>query len=516
MRNLHGQSTVVDLKTVRSALAAVVLATLAACAVGPDFTRPDIKVPEHYASDAQRVATSAGDSTTIGTGEPPASRAGVSAIAPLPDADADFWQRFDDPLLNELVDAALLENHDLRVALARFDQANALLRDARFDQLPTVTANAGASNSRSSADQLPGVSRSDRDTDSYGAAVVATWELDLFGRIRRNVESQRADVAASAADLAAAQVAIVGEVARTYVELRGLQERLRVARSNADNQRETLRIVEARLSAGRGTEFDTSRARSQLETTLSRIPAFAAAVDVTMHRLAVLTGQTPDALIVRLDPVGPLPALPVAVDAGTPGELLRRRPDIAAAEQRLHSATARIGVATADLFPRFTLGGLVGTQAADASALFGLDSETRLVALGIDWSFLDVGRVRARIAATDAAASGALAQYEQTVLLALEETENALVRFGHARIEDAHLEQAAFNSARAAELARVRFDAGAVDLLDVLDSERTQLQAQDAFADGRIRSATALVDLYKSLAGGWLTREPRREQVSAR
>ena len=187
-----------------------------------------------------------------------------------------------------------------------------------------------------------------------------------------------------------------------------------------------------------------------------------------------------------------------------------------AAEQRLHAATARIGVATADLFPRFTLGGLIGTQAFASGDLFGRDSETRLVALGVDWSFLDVGRVRARIAAADAAASGALAQYEQTVLRALEETENALVRFGHARTEDAHLERAALDSARAAELAHIRFDAGAVDLLDVLDAERSQLQAQDAFADGRTRSATALVDLYKSLAGGWPTQVARREQVSAR
>jgi NodT family efflux transporter outer membrane factor (OMF) lipoprotein len=480
----------------RSSLAALVVATLTACAVGPNYSRPELPVPDAYAR------------------ETPAGRA--QTVVPLPDADAEFWRRFDDPMLDELVEATLVANHDLRIALSRFDQANALLREARFDHLPTVTANAGASNSRSSADQLPGLARADRDTDSYQASIIAGWELDVFGRIRRNVESQRADTAATAADLAAAQVAIVGDVVRGYVALRGLQERLRVARSNADNQRETLRIVQARLDAGRGTEFDTSRARAQLETTLSRIPAFEAAVEVTMHRLAVLTGQPPAALVTRLDTATPLPALPDAVDAGTPGELLRRRPDIGAAEQRLHSATARIGVATADLFPRFTLGGLLGTQSFDTDALFERDSETRLVALGIDWSFLDVGRVRARMAASDAAASGALAQYEQTVLLALEETENALTRFGHARAEDAHLERAAVDSARAAELAHVRFDAGAVDLLDVLDSQRTQLQAQDAFADARVRSATALVDLYKSLAGGWPTREPRRERMGAR
>jgi len=505
-------------KPLRSSLLALVVATLTACAVGPNYTRPDLPVPERYVSDAARIAATNGNAARITRSATAAGTDGTiaSPTDPLPEADAEFWTRFDDPVLDELVDAALVENHDLRIALSRFDQANSLLREAKFDRLPTITAHATAGDSRSSTDQLPGLAREDRDTHFYDASIVASWELDVFGRVRRNVESQRADAAASAADLAAAQVAIVGEVVRSYVELRGLQERLRVARSNADNQRETLRIVQARLDAGRGTEFDTSRARAQLETTLSRIPAFAAAVDVTMHRLAVLTAQVPGALLAKLDRVTPLPALPEAVDAGTPGELLRRRPDVAAAEHRLHSATARIGVATADLFPRFTLGGLIGTQSFDSGELFERDSETRLIALGVDWSFLDVGRVRARIAATDAAASGALTQYERTVLSALEETENALTRFGHARVEDAHLEQAALDSEHAAELARVRFDAGAVDLLDVLDSERTQLQAQDAFADARVRSATALVDLYKSLAGGWPTREAERERVSRR
>jgi multidrug efflux system outer membrane protein len=496
-------------RAARSLVAASVFAVLAACAVGPDHRSPDLATPSTYAGDAARIARGAEGAAL--------SVSSTGTIAPLPDVDAPFWARFEDPLLDELVATALRENHDLRIALARFDQSNALLREARFDQLPTVTAGASVAGSRASIDQMPGSTRVDRDTNRYAAQIDVGWELDLFGRIRRNVESQRADAAADAADLAAVQVAIVGEVARTYLELRGLQQRLAVARSNADNQRETLQIVEARLDAGRGTEFDTSRASAQLEATLARIPAFAAAVDVTMHRLAVLTGQPPGALVARLDAAGVgLPTLPAQLDAGTPGDLLRRRPDVRAAEHRLHAATARVGVATADLFPRFTLGGLLGTQSLESSALFGRDAETGLVVLGVDWSFLDVGRVRARIAASDAAASGSLARYEQTVLGALEETENALVRYGHARLEDAHLERSALDSARAAELARVRFDAGAADLLDVLDAERSQLQAQDAFADGRTRSATALVDLYRSLAGGWPERMPERVRVSSR
>src|SRR5690606_15676163 len=430
-----------------------------------------------------------------------------------PAIDPVFWQHFGDPQLTALVEQALSANHDLRIALANFDRANALLRGSKFDDFPTITASAEGSDSRASADQAPGVARGDRDGESYSAGVNASWELDLFGRIRRGVEAGRAETAASAADLAAAQVAIVGEVARTYFDLRGLQERLRVARENADNQRETLRLVDARLGAGRGTDFDTARARAQLESTAARIPALEAQVAFDMHRLAVLVGKTPDALVAELTPARALPELPDKLDAGTPGELLRRRPDVAAAEQRLHAATARIGVATADLFPRFTLGGLIGSQAIDTGALFERDSETRFVALGIDWSFLDIGRVRARIAAADADAEGELARYEKTVLLALEDTENALVRYARARSEDAHLERAADDSATAARLARVRFDAGAVDLFEVLDAERTQLQAQDAFAAARSRSAIGAVSLYTALAGRWPGTLPVREAI---
>lgn len=482
--------------TAKTLLPSLLAVALSACTVGPDYVRPDVPVPDTFIQS-----------------QAPADAAANEAAAAV---DPAFWLAFGDPQLTELVEQALASNHDLRIALANFDRANALLRGSKFDYFPTITASAEGSDSRASADQAPGVARNDRDGESYSAGIDVGWELDLFGRIRRNVEAGRAGAAASAADLEAAQVAIVGEVARTYFDLRGLQERLRVARGNADNQRETLRLVDARLDAGRGTEFDTARARAQLEATSSRIPALEAQLAFDMHRLGVLVGRTPDALVAQLEPSRPLPALPAKLDAGTPGELLRQRPDIAAAEQRLHAATARIGVATADLFPRFTLGGLIGSQAIDTNMLFERSSETRFVALGIDWSFLDIGRVRARIAAADADAEGELARYEQTVLLALEETENALVSYARARTEDAHLERAAADSATAARLARVRFDAGAVDLFEVLDAERTQLQAQDAFAASRTRSAVGAVSLYVALAGGWPDTLPIREAVGKR
>jgi len=459
-------------------LIGVLVFAVSACAVGPDYEQPEASARADFARANSEIYTHA-------------------------EMEADFWRQLDDPLLSRLVDDALAANHDLRIAVARYDRANALLREAGFDRFPTVTAGATAGEQRLSSAQLPGAPRSQRDGESYDAAVAATWELDFFGRVRRNLEAQRAEAEASAADLAAAQVSVVAELAQTYFQLRGLQQQLEVARSNADNQRDSLDLVQARLEAGSGTELDVAQARSQLESTLSRIPALDSEIAVATHRIAVLSGREPAALIRELEKPAPLPAMPAHIPAGAPGELLRRRPDVFAAERRLAGATARVGVATADLFPRFTLGGLIGTQASDADALFGRDSETRSIALGIDWSFLDVGRVRARIAAADADAAGNLASYEQTVLLALEEAENALVRYARLQRERQHLQAAAAAGSNAARLARLRFEGGIADFLQVLDAERSQLETEDRLVQSETRSAVALVGLYRAMAGGW-------------
>ena len=424
--------------------------------------------------------------------------------------DLEFWQRFHDPVLDALVEQALQANTDLRIALARYESANALLRGARFDPLPTVTARGVASHTRLSRDEAPGLLRDERDANSYSAGARLSWELDLFGRVRKGVAAQRADTAAVASDLQAMQVLIVADVSRAYFELRGLQERLRVARENVDSQAETLRLVEAGFNAGRGTGFDTSRARAQLSSTRSRVPALEAQIATTQHRLAVLTGRAPEVFDASLANAQALPALPAPIDPGTPGELLARRPDVAAAQSRLAAATSRVGVARADFFPRFTLGALLGTQAIDAGNLFQRDGEHRLVALGIDWSFLDFGRVRAHLAAAHADADGEVARYEQVLLRALQETEDALVRLDRARLEDAELASAAGDSANAARLARIRYEAGAADLFEVLDAERVNLQAQDAAVQARTRGFEHVVDLYGALAGGWPTRLPPR------
>ncbi|HEY4365803.1 MAG TPA: efflux transporter outer membrane subunit [Steroidobacteraceae bacterium] len=470
----------------RMTLGGVLLLWLSACSLAPRYVRP---------ADPETASL---------------VRSGDVQVTDAP-VESEFWKSLNDARLSGLIDDALSANHDLRIGLARLNAARALLRESRLNQLPVVTASGQAGDGRSSADQFPGVARGDRDAETYQLGIDAFWELDFFGRVRNSVKAQRAEARAAAADLAALQVLVVGELAQAYFEHEGLLERLNVARTNAINQRDSLQLVEARLNAGRGTEFDTARASAQLQSTLGRIPPLEAAAAIAEHRIAVLTGREPDALRTTLETPAVSVTLPLIVAAGTPGDLLRRRPDVIAAEHRLEGAAASVGVATADLFPRFTIGASVGTQASDVDALFKRDSETRFVALGIDWSFLDVGRVRARMAAADANSEANLAAYQQTVLRALEETQNALVRYDRALREQEHLRAAAADNTKAATLARLRFNGGITDFLDVLDAERSQLEAQDQLAQSEARSATALIALYKSLAGGW----PDRRAVAA-
>ncbi len=467
-------------------------ALLAGCAVGPDFRTPEL--PQAGAQFARAEPSAVPQQASPETG-----------------SDAAFWRQFQDAQLTQLVEQALRANQDLRAALARLDAAQALLRESRLDQLPTLTLSGQALQQRRSESQAMGGPRSQR---SYSAGINASWELDLFGRVRRNIEAGRADLRASAADMAALQVAIAAQVAASYADLRGWQQRLHLAEANAANQQDTLRLVQLRLAHGSGTDFDLARAQAQLETTRSRIPALQARIAVAQHRLAVLTGQVPEALIATLDAPAALPQLPQTIAPGTPADLLRRRPDVAAAEARLHAATARVGVTTAELFPRLSLGGLLGSSALSTGALFGAGSASRSVFLGVDWSFLDVGRVRARIAASEAGAQVALAQYQQSVLLALEDTENALVLLTRTRTEDAHLAQAAEQRARAEQLAQRRYRLGSVGLYEVLDAQRDLYAAQDAAADSRARGLRAAVALYQALAGGWEGQSPARPMMA--
>ncbi|MFN0305036.1 MAG: efflux transporter outer membrane subunit [Burkholderiales bacterium] len=451
----------------------------------------------------------AGGCATVGRDhQPPGTKAEAQfANAADPSFDqqepiAEFWKLFADRELDELIAEALIANHDIRIADARLQEARGVRRDAEGERFPTVTANTGYTLQQFSTAEFPG-SRSDRNRDAYFARLEPFWEIDFFGRVRRSIEARVAELGAAEAGLYAAHVAVAGELARTYFELRGLQRSLAVARENARNQRSTVDLVVARQAAGRGIELDTLRAEGQLESTLALVPLFEERVARAIYRISVLTGRQPNALNAQLAPQKSLPQSPVLTSIGTPEQLLRRRPDIRIAERQLAAATARIGVATGDLFPRVIISGRVGFQARTLPNLVETDSVSYSFGPSIQWSAFDFARVRARIGIQESRAAAALAQYEQTVLRALEETEGALVAYARSRQREAGLRRAAASSEGAVRLARLRFEGGVSDFLTVLDAERRQLQDQDQLAQSEMTTATALVAVYKSLGGGW-------------
>jgi multidrug efflux system outer membrane protein len=458
------------------ALAVTVALLAAGCAVGPNYQEPKAALTDRFQNLANGTFSAE-------------------------DARAHFWTDLNDETLTKLVDDALVANHDLRIALARFTEARALRRQATLDLYPTVTAGGGYTKQKLATDQLsPGVPP---ESELYDAGFDAFWELDLFGRVRRNVEASRAELQSAEASLQDAQVLVTAEVSRTYFELRGQQNQLAVARRNVDNQKATLDLTTHLLQAGRGTELDTARAQAQLSTTLSTIAPLEASVARSIHRLGVLTGRDPSALTDVLSSPKDLPAVPQLVAVGDPGSLLRRRPDIRVAERDLAASTARIGVAVADLFPSVTFTGSIGYAAAKSGDLGNAGTDTYLIGPGISWAAFDLGRVKARIDASKARNDASLARYEQTVLRALEETENALVSHARARDRLGHVEQAAKSSRSAAQLARVRYENGIIDFLQVLDAERTQLEAEDRLAQSRTDVATSLIAVYKALGGAW-------------
>lgn len=454
-------------------------ATLCACAVGPNYQRPATPVPPQFAN----------------LGQPGFNGA---------DVEARFWTVFNDPRLDRLVNDALLANKDLQRARANLRASRAARRLAGFDLFPTVTGAGSYTHARESRTQLPAVLSEERTLDSVDVGFDAFWELDFFGRVRRAVQAARAEEQASAASLRDVQVTVTAEVARNYFVLRGLQEQLAVATRNADNQAQTLKVTQARLEAGRGTELDSARAEAQLKTTLASIPLFESSIATTIYRLSVLTGRLPDALTNDLQAPEPLRDLPALNAVGDPATLLRRRPDIRVAERSLAASTARIGVAIGDLFPKVTFTGSIGYDAATFRGIGKSGSDTYSVGPGISWAAFDLGRVSARIKIAHAQADADLAAYEASVLGALEETEGALVTYGRAQSRRDLLTQAATASERASDLARQRFRGGLTDFVNVLEAERDALSVQDSLAQSRTQTATALVAVYKALGGGWV------------
>jgi NodT family efflux transporter outer membrane factor (OMF) lipoprotein len=460
---------------------------LAGCTVGPDYKGPPQVLPAadtgfHRVHEIQ---------TTPGA---PGSR---------------WWLSLSDPGLNRLEDAALGASPDIAAAVDRLRESRADLSQQHADLLPTTGADAtylhfhsGASGSSGGLGALSS-GLGGGDLDLYDTSFDATWELDIFGGQRRAVESSAATVGQRVADLADAQVSLTADVAQAYVSLRDLQNRRALLQESARLQSRTLQLTELRRAGGTATDLDVERLNTQLQTTLSDIVPFEADIEAELDRLAILTGQLPGALDAALSAPAALPMPPMTVAVGDPAALLRRRPDIRAAERQIAAANATIGQHVADLFPKVTLLGDLGFGSTDPGRLFDGGSFSALGGPMLQWKPFDFGRTEAQIGQAKAARDEAAETYRSTVLKALDDAETSMARYGVQRQSVAALLRVKLSADRAALLTRKRYTGGTATLIDTLDTERQRVQAEQSLAEGEANLTQDFIGLQKSLGLGW-------------
>jgi NodT family efflux transporter outer membrane factor (OMF) lipoprotein len=452
----------------------LLLASTACTTVGPNYRAPSaaqLSVPGSY-----------------GSGQQP------GAVAPATYAQdlATWWTQFNDPLIDELVGRALGANLDLETARARLRQARESVRQAEAGRVPSV----GASGSLSESANSDG----DGSTNiSIGAD--ASWEADLFGGVSRSIEAASSDAEASAYDLAAVQVSLVGEIATNYVQLRLAQQREKLARANLEMAEENLQIAQWRLQAGLVSSIDVEQARGLRAQIAASIPTLEQNFANAAHRLGVLTGQAPAAMIERLKQDGAIPHGPETIAAGIPADTLRQRPDVRSAERNLAAQTARIGVAEADLYPSLSIGGNIGTAALSLGGLASLITGSLFTT--VSQTIFDGGRNRSEVRSQEAAADAAFATYKQSVLTAIEDVENGLVARQTAQQREANFEEAADSARNQAILARSQYRAGLSDFQQLLEAERSLNSANDSLLINQADQTLAVIQLFRALGGGW-------------
>lgn len=469
-----------------SALGLLAISSLTACKVGPDYVPPPGAAAEAYAHVTDE------------------GFAGFSRIDPTRPPDPVWWAQLKDAKLDDLVRRAAAQNLDVRLAAARIAEARANLGFTESELYPTVDAQGSYSRNRDSRNgRAGGFGGAGRNYDLFSAGFDSQWELDFFGRIGRNIESAEASLQATEEDRRDVLVTLVSDVARSYAELRGFQRRLEIARKNIALQQETLGLTRARFSAGLTTDLDVAQAEAVLAETTSRVPTLDQSAQASIHRIGVLLGQNPASLREELSAQGPIPVVPEAVPVGLPSELLRRRPDIRRAERNIVAANALVGVAIADLYPRFSLTGSFGFQ-SDKLADFA-DASSRFWSIGpaVRWPILDWNRVRSSINVQKARSEQTLIVYEQTVLRGFEDTENALVAYTREQSRRNSLADAVASNRRAFDLANQLYTSGVTDFQRVIDSQRALFNAEDALVQSDTVVTTNLIALYKALGGGW-------------
>ena len=464
---------------VKKLLTVFCLLMLGGCsAVGPDYSLPTVEMGDAW------------QNTTRGTSQDE-------------QALSCWWRSLNDPILTSLIVDAEQNNLDLQVARSRVRQARMERTITGSSRYPTLDSNASANRSYSN-----GNDSGSRESDTYAVGFDASWEIDLFGGVRRSVEASQADYEASVEEMRDTLVSLVAEVALDYVELRAYQTRLKVAKEQVASQEETLGLLVALSEAGRGDELAISQARYAIESAKASLLDMESALEISMNGLAILTGKAPGALEELLNSPQPVPQVATELAIGIPADILRRRPDIRKAERELAAETARIGEAEAALYPSLSLKGTIGLESVDLGDL--VSSPIRVVSIGptLSWPIFNAGALRNQVKIQTEQQNQAFINYTSAILTATEEVENALVSYAKEQGKSLHL-QAAVNEAKLAEkLAGMQYSAGVTDFTDVLDAQRSILSLQDQLIQSSAETVTNLISIYKAVGGGW---QPIRE-----
>jgi NodT family efflux transporter outer membrane factor (OMF) lipoprotein len=457
---------------------------LASCsAVGPDYRRPEIEVPSAFRNSAFH--------------------------APVTQTSDPWWETFQDPVLTGLIEEAVHRNQDLRIAVAAVGEARAARRIAGSRWMPSIDANANYRRLRVSENgvidfgTLSDAGLADIETDLYQTGLEASWEIDVFGSVRRDNEAAIARVQEVNERLADALVAVTAEVGLAYTDLRGAERELAVLRRNIEVQSQTLTLTRNQFRTGIASEIDLEGARSQLTRTTAQEPLLQAAIDIATYRLAVLTGRMPGELTDSLKGSAELVVRGDLVPVGLPSELLLRRPDVRAAERGLHAATADVGVAVADLYPRFFLTGVAGFESVSFGDLFGSQSGYFAIGPTIRWPIFRGGALRAQVGAAEARVDAQYARYQQSILLAVEDVERSLVVYGQQELRRRQLVESRDAAVNASTLTRQIYERGLVQFLEVLDAERRALEVDLELVRSEAEVTRQAIRLYRALGGGW-------------
>ena len=454
-----------------------ILAIFGCAAVGPDYQPPEISASGTWNN---------------------AEAGGLNQDPINPGTLADWWKTFDDDALTILMNRAVENNPDLNIARARIREARARRGLARSSLFPFVDSFGEASENRSSENVGAGT-----ENELYTLGFDSGWELDIFGGIRRSVESADALLGAAREELHVILVSLLAETALNYVEVRTFQARLAVAEANIKTQEETYGLIRSRFNAGLSDELPVQQALYNLENSKSQLPTLRAGLEASNNRLAVLLGEPPGALKQLLENRKPIPQTPITVAVGIPAETLRHRPDVRQAERILASRTAEIGAATAELYPGFGISGIIGLQSISAGDLLNWGSRNWKIGPGVNWNVFDAGAIRKNIDIRQAQRDQALIRYESTILNALEEVENALKSYAEEQLRRKSLSEATDAARKAVQLAQDRYTAGLVDFSNVLDAQRSLLSFQDQLAQSEGAVTANLVRMYKAFGGGW-------------